>query len=102
MDCVSEVISLYHVSCLGNVLYVCMYVCREYQKGCDWEIYVSDLATIFEGATFSHLSYMIYEKKGVVGSSCDLLLLSLYYFESINIYMRIILVVVIIISSIKW
>eukprot|EP01036_Dinobryon_divergens_P030222 gene30222-39429_t len=38
----------------------------EYQNGCDWEIYVSELSTIFEGVSFAHLSYMIYEKKGVL------------------------------------
>jgi hypothetical protein len=41
-------------------------VCREYQKGCDWEIYTTPLAKIFEGAKFCELSYALYEKVGVV------------------------------------
>lgn len=41
-------------------------ICREYQKGCDWEIYTTPLAKVFEGAKFSELSYALYEKVGVV------------------------------------
>jgi hypothetical protein len=41
-------------------------VCREYQKGCDWEIYTTPLAKVFEGAKFCELSYALYEKIGVV------------------------------------
>jgi hypothetical protein len=39
---------------------------REYQKGCDWEIYTTPLAKVFEGAKFCELSYALYEKVGVV------------------------------------
>jgi len=38
----------------------------EYQKGCDWEIYTTPLAKVFEGAKFAELSYALYEKVGVV------------------------------------
>jgi hypothetical protein len=41
-------------------------VCREYQKGCDWEIYTTSLSDIFVGAKFSELSLALYEKLGVV------------------------------------
>jgi hypothetical protein len=40
--------------------------CREYQKGCDWEIYTTPLAQIFEGAKFCELAYALYDKIGVV------------------------------------
>ncbi len=39
---------------------------REYQKGCDWEIYTTSLSDIFVGAKFSELSLALYEKLGVV------------------------------------
>lgn len=52
--------------CVFNGSDVMYLLSREYQNGCDWEIYVSELSTIFEGVSFAHLSYMIYEKKGVV------------------------------------
>jgi hypothetical protein len=41
-------------------------ICREYQKGCDWEIYTTPLAQIFEGAKFCELAYALYDKIGVV------------------------------------
>lgn len=40
--------------------------CREYQKGCDWEIYVTPLSDMFVNALFCDLSYSLYEKFGVV------------------------------------
>jgi hypothetical protein len=43
-----------------------LFLIREYQKGCDWEIYTTPLAKVFEGAKFSELSYALYEKVGVV------------------------------------
>jgi hypothetical protein len=39
---------------------------REYEKGCGWEIYTTQLSTAFEGAKFSELSYALYDKIGVV------------------------------------
>eukprot|EP01038_Epipyxis_sp_PR26KG_P006416 gene6416-8833_t len=39
---------------------------REYEKGCAWEIYTTELAEIFCGATFCELSYALYEKLGVL------------------------------------
>jgi hypothetical protein len=38
----------------------------EYQKGCSWEIYITKLAKVFDGAKFNELSYALYDKKGVV------------------------------------
>ena len=38
----------------------------EYQKGCDWEIYVTDLSDKFIGSRFCDLSWALYEKLGVV------------------------------------
>ena len=42
------------------------YYYREYQKGCDWEIYTTPLAKVFEGAKFCELSFAVYDKLGVV------------------------------------
>jgi len=39
---------------------------KEYQKGCDWEIYVTPLSDMFVNALFCDLSYSLYEKFGVV------------------------------------
>ena len=39
---------------------------REYTKGCDWEIYVTPLADIFIGGQFAEVSYLLYDKHGVV------------------------------------
>jgi hypothetical protein len=38
----------------------------EYQKGCGWEIYITKLAKLFDGAKFCELSYALYDRKGVV------------------------------------
>lgn len=42
------------------------FLCREYLQGCDWEIYVSPLPSIFAGIKFSDLSYQLYEKFGII------------------------------------
>jgi len=39
---------------------------REYQKGCDWEIYTTTLSPVFKGFKFCDLSYALYVKLGVV------------------------------------
>lgn len=39
---------------------------QEYQKGCDWEIYTTEMADVFEGAKFSVLAQNLYSKLGVV------------------------------------
>jgi hypothetical protein len=39
---------------------------QEYQKGCDWEIYTTEMADVFEGARFSVLAQNLYSKLGVV------------------------------------
>lgn len=49
-----------------HALYSSVRIGREYQKGCDWEIYTTPLAKVFEGAKFCELSYALYEKVGVV------------------------------------
>ncbi len=38
----------------------------EYQRGCDWEIYSTELADSFEGAPFCFLSEVLYQKLGIV------------------------------------
>ena len=38
----------------------------EYQKGCDWEIYTTEMADVFEGAKFIDLAHRIYIKLGVI------------------------------------
>jgi hypothetical protein len=38
----------------------------EYQRGCDWEIYTTELSANFEGATFVKLSEMLYQRLGIV------------------------------------
>jgi hypothetical protein len=38
----------------------------EYQRGCDWEIYTTELSSTFEGTTFVALSEILYQKLGVV------------------------------------
>jgi len=39
---------------------------QEYRQGCDWEIYLSDLPSIFEGAMFTKLSYILYDRLNIV------------------------------------
>lgn len=46
--------------------YGCFFPFREYQKGCDWEIYVTPLSDMFVNALFCDLSYSLYLKFGVV------------------------------------
>ena len=38
----------------------------EYQRGCDWEIYSTELADCFEGAIFCCVSEVLYQKLGIV------------------------------------
>jgi len=38
----------------------------EYQRGCDWEIYTTELSTAFEGTSFASLSEVLYQKIGIV------------------------------------
>ena len=38
----------------------------EYGKGCDWEIYTTEMASVFEGARFIELAQSLYSKLGVV------------------------------------
>jgi hypothetical protein len=38
----------------------------EYQKGCDWEIYTTEMAEVFQGARFIGLAHRIYMKLGVI------------------------------------
>jgi len=38
----------------------------EYQKGCGWEIYTTELADMFEGLQFAQLSESLYQRLGVV------------------------------------
>ena len=38
----------------------------EYEKGCDWEIYTTEMASVFEGARFIELAQSLYSKLGVV------------------------------------
>mmetsp|Transcript_8231 Transcript_8231/g.15524 ORF Transcript_8231/g.15524 Transcript_8231/m.15524 type:complete len:1217 (+) Transcript_8231:175-3825(+) len=38
----------------------------EYQKGCDWEIYTTEMAEVFQGARFIDLAHRIYIKLGVI------------------------------------
>jgi hypothetical protein len=38
----------------------------EYQRGCDWEIYTTELSSVFEGSTFCALSEILYQKLGIV------------------------------------
>ncbi len=38
----------------------------EYQRGCDWEIYSTELSESFEGTTFCYLSEILYQKLGIV------------------------------------
>jgi hypothetical protein len=38
----------------------------EYLQGCDWEVYTTELSDMFEGAKFVEVSYLLYEKLGVV------------------------------------
>jgi Calcium-activated BK potassium channel alpha subunit len=37
----------------------------EYQRGCDWEIYSTTLAEMFEGVQFAALSEVLYQKLGL-------------------------------------
>ena len=39
---------------------------EEYQAGCDWEIYTSELSNLFEGALFINVASALYSKLGVV------------------------------------
>ena len=39
---------------------------EEYEKGCGWEIYITELADVFEGQKFVDLAYILYEKIGIV------------------------------------
>ncbi|CAE7501356.1 slo, partial [Symbiodinium microadriaticum] len=39
---------------------------QEYQRGCDWEIYTTEMADVFEGARFAVLAQNLYSKLGVV------------------------------------
>jgi hypothetical protein len=39
---------------------------HEYQAGCDWEIYCTELASVFVGVKFVDLAYVIYARLGVV------------------------------------
>jgi hypothetical protein len=43
-----------------------LFLLSEYQKGCAWEIYITKLAKLFDGAKFCELSYALYDRKGVV------------------------------------
>ncbi len=38
----------------------------EYKKGCDWEIYTTDLSEAFNGAKFCELSNLLYQKMGII------------------------------------
>lgn len=38
----------------------------EYQRGCDWEIYTTELSPSFSGAVFANLSEVLYLKLGIV------------------------------------
>ena len=38
---------------------------QEYQKGCGWEIYTTDLSDEFNGAEFCILASMLYERLGI-------------------------------------
>ena len=38
----------------------------EYEEGCDYEVYTSELADMFVGTKFIELSYLIYQKVGVL------------------------------------
>lgn len=38
----------------------------EYQRGCDWEIYSTTLADMFEGVQFAALSEVLYQKLGLL------------------------------------
>lgn len=38
----------------------------EYQRGCDWEMYTTELADCFEGSVFCFLSEVLYQKLGIV------------------------------------
>jgi hypothetical protein len=39
---------------------------EEYEKGCGWEIYITELADAFEGQKFVDLAYTLYDKIGIV------------------------------------
>lgn len=39
---------------------------REYEKGCEWEIYVTHLSSAFQGANFCELSYALFDCKGIL------------------------------------
>ena len=39
---------------------------EEYQRGCDWEIYTSELSDLFEGTLFIDVASALYAKLGVV------------------------------------
>ena len=43
-----------------------VYWMSEYQKGCDWEIYTTEMADIFEGYKFIDLAKRLYSKMGVI------------------------------------
>ncbi len=38
----------------------------EYKKGCDWEIYTTELSEAFNGAKFCELSNLLYQKMGII------------------------------------
>ena len=38
----------------------------EYKKGCDWEIYTTELSDAFNGAKFCELSNLLYQKMGII------------------------------------
>jgi hypothetical protein len=42
------------------------YWMNEYQKGCDWEIYTTDMSDRFEGVKFIDLARKLYSKLGVI------------------------------------
>jgi hypothetical protein len=42
------------------------YWLAEYQQGCDWEIYTSDLSLAFQGRIFSEVALEMYLKEGIV------------------------------------
>ena len=39
---------------------------NEYEKGCDWEIYSTELSDMFEGLTFAYLAESLFQKIGII------------------------------------
>lgn len=39
---------------------------KEYEEGCEWEIYTTDISPAFEGAVFKFLAISLYRKLGIV------------------------------------